>query len=151
MSSTSLSFELFDDPPEPARRAVDAGLESHNLSAAPLSDVRSLAAFASTPTGVVVGGAVGRTWGACCEIQQLWVAPAHRRSGTATRLLLEFEQRAAARGCRVFYLTTLSFQAPDFYRRRGYEVLASISGYPDNIIKYLMHKIVSDDPLQRIP
>ena len=37
-------------------------------------------------------------------------------------------------------LTTLSFQAPEFYRRRGYEVLAQISGYPNDIVKYLMYK-----------
>lgn len=45
-----------------------------------------------------------------------------------------------ARGCSTFYLTTLSFQAPDFYRRHGYAVLASIAGYPDGIVKYLMRR-----------
>jgi ribosomal protein S18 acetylase RimI-like enzyme len=40
----------------------------------------------------------------------------------------------------VFYLTTLSFQAPGFYRKHGYGVLARIDGYPDGIIKFLMHK-----------
>jgi ribosomal protein S18 acetylase RimI-like enzyme len=57
-----------------------------------------------------------------------------------SRLLHEFEERARGRGCDVFYLTTLSFQAPDFYRKHGYEVLAQISGYPNGIIKYLMQK-----------
>ena len=62
--------------------------------------------------------------------------------GVASRLLRQFEQRAASRGCDVYYLTTLSFQAPEFYRKRGYASIAEISGYPDGITKYLMYKEV---------
>lgn len=142
MKPEPLSIDVFDDPPQPAALAVDAGLETHNRSAAPLGDVRPLGAFASLASGEVAGGAVGRTWGACCELLQLWVHPDHRGAGTASRLLREFELRAASRGCSVFYLTTLSFQAPGFYRKHGYGVLAEISGYPDGIVKYLMHKRV---------
>jgi hypothetical protein len=40
----------------------------------------------------------------------------------------------------VFYLTTLSFQAPEFYRKHGYGVLARVAGYPDGIVKFLMHR-----------
>ena len=45
----------------------------------------------------------------------------------------------------MFYLTTLSYQAPAFYRKHGYEVLAEIAGYPNGIIKYLMHKSGTSD------
>ena len=140
VTARSLAFEVFDEPPESVVSAIDAGLDAHNQAVAPLGDVRPLAATAALPSGAIVGGAVGRTWGACCELLQLWVHPDHRRAGIATRLLAEFERRGAARGCHTYYLTTLSFQAPGFYRRRGYAVLAEISGYPDGIVKYLMCK-----------
>lgn len=121
--------------------AVDEGLESHNHEAAPrLAEVSRIAAFARDSSGQLIGGAVGRTWGACCELLQLWVRVEHRNAGVGSRLVQEFESAARARGCRVFYLTTLSFQAPDFYRRHGYVVLAQIDGYPEGIVKYLMHK-----------
>lgn len=135
-----MSFQVCDDPPQVDAAMVDIGLDAHNFAVAPLSDVRPLAAFARLPGGEVVGGAVGRTWGACCELLQLWVHADHRRTGVASRLLAGFERRAASRGCSIYYLTTLSFQAPDFYRHRGYEVLAQISGYPEGIVKYLMQK-----------
>lgn len=135
-----LVFSTSDAPPEDALRLVDAGLEAHNHAMAPLADVSPLAAFAAEPSGQLVGGAVGRTWGRCCELLQLWVAPEHRSRGVGSRLLGEFEARARERGCNVFYLTTLSYQAPAFYRKHGYEELARISGYPDDIVKYLMHK-----------
>lgn len=141
-----LRFEVFDQPPKPAADAVDAGLDVHNHAAAPLTDVQPLAAFARRPDGEVIGGAVGRTWGACCELLQLWVHADLRGTGVASRLLTDFEQRAASRGCSIYYLTTLSFQAPGFYRKRGYEVLAQISGYPQGIVKYLMQKRIDPSP-----
>ncbi len=140
MSHPVLVFSTSDAPPEDSLRAVDAGLEEHNDAVAPLADVSPMAAFAADPSGKVIGGAIGRTWGRCCELLQLWVTSEHRASGVGSRLLREFEAHARGRGCNVFYLTTLSYQAPDFYRKHGYVVLARISGYPDDIVKYLMHK-----------
>lgn len=136
----ALAFSTTDTPPEGKLLAVDTGLEQHNDAAAPLAEVRQLAAFATDETGTVVGGAVGRTWGQCCELLQLWVAPEHRSHGVGSRLLRDFEAHARTRGCSIFYLTTLSFQAPEFYARHGYAVLAQIAGYPNGIVKYLMHR-----------
>jgi ribosomal protein S18 acetylase RimI-like enzyme len=87
----------------------------------------------------------------CCELLQLWVAAQFRSQGVGSRLMHEFEARARTRGCNIFYLTTLSFQAPEFYRRHGYDVLARIDGYPNGIVKYLMHRaealnLASDGP-----
>lgn len=141
MSADPLVFVATDTPADADLAVVDAGLDAHNLAAAPLTDVASFAVLASDASGQVVGGAVGRTWGLCCELQQLWVAAPQRRAGVGTRLLRDFESHARTRGCRVFYLTTLSFQAPDFYARHGYAVLAQISGYPQGIVKYHMHKV----------
>ena len=142
MSIEPVSYADFDVPPPDLMQAVDEGLERHNRQVAPLGDVRPLGSFASDDSSRVIGGAVGRTWGRCCELQQLWVESGHRRSGIATRLLRQFEARAGERGCNVFYLTTLSFQAPGFYRKHGYATLGEIRGYPDEIAKYLMHKEV---------
>jgi hypothetical protein len=40
------------------------------------------------------------------------------------------EEIARARGCVGVYLGTISFQAPDFYRRHGYTESGRIDGYP---------------------
>lgn len=141
MTHPPFTFSTTDTPQDEHVLAVDTGLEAHNHAAAPmLSDVRQLAALATDESGQLVGGAVGRTWGRCCELLQLWVSSPHRKQGVASKLLQDFEAHARTRGCSIFYLTTLSFQAPDFYRRHGYRVLAEIDGYPNGIVKYLMHK-----------
>ena len=125
-------------PPEAAR--IDAGLGDFNDAAAPLDEVERLACIARDEHGTVVGGAVGRRWGRCVELQQLWVHEARRGSGIGSQLMRAFEQRALERGCRLFYLETFSFQARDFYRRFGYEVVHAISAFPHGIEKLLMER-----------
>jgi GNAT superfamily N-acetyltransferase len=135
---TNLTFSVHDDIPHDTGRLVDEGLGASNEEAAPLEEVERLACFARLPGGDLLGGAIGRTWGECCELQQLWVDRSHRRKGIGTRLVREFERNAAARGCRRFYLETFSFQAPALYLKLGYEVKLQIEGFPDGIVKYVM-------------
>ena len=40
------------------------------------------------------------------------------------------EREMVLRGCRQVVLLTHSFQAPQFYRRRGYMRVADVSAYP---------------------
>jgi ribosomal protein S18 acetylase RimI-like enzyme len=138
-------YEVHDSAPEDAARVVDTGLGEANKLAAPLEDVRPVSAFARDGTGAVIGGAVGRTWGECCELQQLWVAPEHRQQGVGSELVRRFEARARERGCRTFYLFTFSFQAPSFYRALGYRVAHEIRCYPAGIVQYLMMRTVASD------
>jgi ribosomal protein S18 acetylase RimI-like enzyme len=135
--SVPLTFETFDTLAAEAA-VIDAGLDAANAAAAPLNEVRPITCVARAPSGVVVAGALGRTWGDCAELQQLWVGEAHRRNGIGSRLVRLFEARAKARGCRTFYLETFSFQAPALYESLGYRRAAELRGFPGGIVKYLM-------------
>ena len=106
----------------------------------PLHEVQPLSCFARTEAGVVVGGAVGRRWGRCCELQQLWVDPSHRSQGIGAMLVRAFEARAREHGCLTFYLETFDFQAPGLYRSLGYAVAYEHRVYPHGIVKYVMVK-----------
>lgn len=129
---------VHDDVPSDAARIVDTGVGGFNAAAAPLHDVRPLSCVARDAAGAIVGGAVGRSWGLCCELQQLWVAPSLRRRGIGTRIVRAFEARARARGCRIFYLETFSFQAPALYEALGYEAKLALHGFAPGIVKYTM-------------
>ena len=120
--------------------AVDAGLGAFNQAFAPLGDVRALHVIAEGTAGQVVGGAIGRTWGRCCELQQIWVDEASRRAGVGSALMAAFEAEARVRGCDLVYLETFSFQAPAFYRGRGYHEALRIEGYTGDAVKYMLHK-----------
>ncbi len=58
-----ISVTTHDDCPPEETAIVDAGLDAYNNAAAPLHEVTPLSCFARLPSGVVIGGAVGRTWG----------------------------------------------------------------------------------------
>lgn len=133
------SFDVHDTLPADAAAVVDHGLGEFNDAAAPLDLVAPRAAFAREGD-TLIGGAVGRTWGTGCELQQLWVHPAWRRRGIAREIVQRFEARALERGCTSFYLYTFSFQARPFYEALGYRVAYTLAGYPDRIEQYLMVK-----------
>lgn len=138
MDHDRVTLQVHDGLPEGPARTVDEGLGAANDAAASLHEVQALSVFAHGPGGEVLGGAVGRTWGECAELQQLWVDPAHRRQGLGARLVQAFEGRAVARGCLKVYLETYSFQAPALYRGLGYGVVLELSGYAPGIVKYTM-------------
>ena len=139
---SAAEIEVFDDPPRDAADLVDGGLGDSNELAAPLHQVRRLASFARVD-GRVVGGAVGRTWGGCAELQQLWVRSELRRQGLGAQLVRAFEQRAAQRGCTLVYLETFSFQAPRLYASLGYEMRHTVGGYAPGIEKHWMVHVLA--------
>lgn len=136
----------------PAHDAIDEGLGVANDAFAPLADVRPLGVDARDAAGRLLGGANGRTWGDCAELQQLWVAPAERRRGLGAAIVRRFEAEARARGCRLVYLDTFSFQAPAFYRALGYQVTQAIDGLGGGAVKYAMRRrLDAAPPITRFP
>lgn len=135
--------ETHDALPAEAAAVVDRGLDAFNAQAAPLHEVMPLSCFVRDEAGLVVGGAVGRRWGRLSELQQLWVDPRHRGAGLGAALLAAFEQRATSHGCDVCFLETLSFQAPEFYRRLGYRTVLERADYPHGIRKHYMVKALA--------
>lgn len=123
-----------------ALATVDLGLGVHNEGVAALAAVRPLAVIARDEHGDVVAGAVGRSWGACCELQQLWVAEERRGHGLGASVLRRFEAAARARGCTLLFLETFSFQAPRFYARIGYRTVHRIEGFGGGVVKHLLQK-----------
>jgi GNAT superfamily N-acetyltransferase len=139
-----LSWSVHENAPAHELETVDGGIDRFNRSVPALRDVRPLSVFARDEGGVVRGGAVGRTWGQCCELQQLWVEDMHRGQGVGSDLVKRFENEAARRGCTLVYLDTFTFQAPAFYEKLGYRVALQTRGYTDNIVKFTMHKTLID-------
>lgn len=123
---------------------VDHGLHQANLAAAPLDKVRPAACFARSADGAVIGGVAGRSWGHCCEIQQIYVDSEFRRRGIGSRLVREMESVGRQRGCRLFFLETFSFQTPSLYESLGYVVAHVIDWYPHGIKKYLMMRSIGE-------
>jgi ribosomal protein S18 acetylase RimI-like enzyme len=134
------SITTHDIAPAADARCIDQGLSDANAAAAPLHEVMPVSCIARGARQELLGGLLGRSWGRCAEVQQLWVDPAHRRQGIARGLMQAFELAVRERGVSVCYLETFSFQARGFYERLGYSVQFTHTAYPHGIERYLMSR-----------
>ena len=105
-------------------------LYEFNSAATGISGGAWLAIFVRDEQDRIVAGISGSTWGGCAEIRQFWVEESRRGRGLGTRLLAAAEREARGRGCRQMILMTFSFQAPAFYKRHGFEVVAVLKDHP---------------------
>jgi len=115
-----------------------------NSGATSINDGAWLAIFVRDEGKRIVAGICGNTWGGTCEIRQFWVEESRRHRGLGTELFLAAEQEARRRGCTQLVLMTFSFQAPVFYQRNGFEVVAMLDDYPRGHKNLLMRKRLAE-------
>lgn len=72
--------------------------------------------------GSIAGVVTGRAYYNEVHIGDLIVAEDRRGSGLGSRLVRAVEENYRGRGYDVITLTTFGFQAPEFYKKLGYEV-----------------------------
>src|SRR5215813_14941731 len=115
-------------------------LYEFNSTATGITDGEWLSILVRDDDHRIVAGICGNTWGGCMEIRQFWVEESRRRQGLGTRLLLAAEQEARRRGCRQIILATFTFQAPAFYAKHGFEVVAVVDNHPHGHKNLLLRK-----------
>ncbi len=76
--------------------------------------------------GEVFGGLEGTILHKWLKIDIMAVEPSQRRRGVGTELVERAEEIAVARGCEFAFVDTMSYQAPGFYERLGYDVVGRI-------------------------
>ena len=90
--------------------------------------------------GNTIGGILGGTYWGWMYVDILWVHENHRRKGIGSKLLRTAEKEAVSRGCHHVHLDTMSWQAPEFYKKHGYEIIGILPDIPNGNQKYLLMK-----------
>ena len=138
---TTNRLQLETDPATADIRFLLDRLYSYNVEQTGRDDGQWLAIFSRDQKGEILAGLHGWTWGGWLKINFLWVGAEQRRRGTGRQLLLMAEAEARKRGCSHATLNTYSFQAPDFYQRLGYRIVATLEGLPEG---HRQHTLVKD-------
>jgi ribosomal protein S18 acetylase RimI-like enzyme len=115
-------------------------LYDYNVEHTGRDDGQWLAFFLRDEKDQIVAGLHGWTWSGWLKINYLWVSVEERGRGQGRQMLLMAEAEARKRGCSHATLSTYSFQAPDFYRRLGYRIAATIEGLPEGHRQYTLLK-----------
>ena len=94
-------------------------------------------------SGNIIAGILGGTYWGWMHIDILWVDENHRRQGLGSQLLETAESEAINRGCHSVHVDTMSWQAPDFYKKHGYEIISELNDIPNGNKKYhLIKKLI---------
>ena len=94
-------------------------------------------------SGNIIAGILGGTYWGWMHIDILWVDENHRRQGLGSQLLETAESEAIKRGCHSVHVDTMSWQAPDFYKKHGYETISELNDIPSGNKKFhLIKKLI---------
>jgi GNAT superfamily N-acetyltransferase len=132
---------LSEQPTDVDRKAILDALMAYNEQAGGPSGFQPLAILINDPsTGATLGGLWGRIsydW----LIVELFVVPEQfRGKNLGTSILTQAEDYARQRGCIGVWLDTYTFQAPDFYKKLGYEVFGTIEDHPRGLRRFFVKK-----------
>ncbi len=105
-------------------------LTAFNAAAIDVHDGTDIGVFERDELGRIIGGAAGVAWAGGAELWLLWVREDHRGAGVGRRLLTAFEDAARTKGAQRVFLSSHTFQAPEFYRRLGYVETGTRDGWP---------------------
>ena len=130
-----------DRPSPEALASISEGLDQHNLDQAGYQDQAPLAVLVCDPeSGTVLGGLTGRTYLGLAFIDLVYLPASLRGRGLGTQLLQRAEAEARRRGCCAGVLYTITFQAPGFYIRQGWEEFGRIECNPPGTARVFLRK-----------
>nr|WP_253073842.1 GNAT family N-acetyltransferase [Kosakonia sp. MUSA4] len=120
---------------------IEEGLNDFNDLITGISDRKPLnILIKSNKTGKVIGGMQGRTSLGLLFVDLFYLPPELRRNGIGTEILRRFEDEGRKRGCSAAFLYTISFQAPDFYKKHGWVEFGRIECIPTGTSRIFMKK-----------
>jgi GNAT superfamily N-acetyltransferase len=138
MSSDEIRVET--DPDQATIDTLRERLWQYNVASTGNPDGEELTISLRGPDGELRGGLFAHTWGGWLEIRMLWIHEDERGRGYGTRMLAAIEEATRDRGCHTSILDTHSFQAPELYKKLGYQVYAELEGYPPGHSKLFLRK-----------
>lgn len=110
---------------------LSAGLASYGQEIVGDTWFRNIAFYLRDGSDKIMGGVYGNFgsfgW---MYVDTLWVSPELRGSGHGRALMEKIEAEALQYNCHSSYLSTFSFQAPEFYKKLGYEVFGALADFP---------------------
>lgn len=137
---TEYSISYVEKPEEAAWGIIGNGLHQYNQKQAGEQNFQRLCYVVQSPDGEIAGGVLAELYWGWMYIDLMWIEEELRGQGYGHRLLMQVEDEAREQGVKYAYLDTFSFQAPNFYKRHGYQVRAELPDFPVGHQRYFLSK-----------
>ena len=129
-----------EKPEDSAWGIIGRGIHQYNTQQAGENQFQRICFVVNSPDDVIVGGVLGELYWDWFHIDLMWVQEEFRGRGFGKRLLVAAEDEARRNGAKNVFLDTFSFQAPDFYKKYGYQVFGALGDYPAGHQRYFLKK-----------
>jgi N-acetylglutamate synthase-like GNAT family acetyltransferase len=128
---------------------MNAGFEEHSMEHGNPVRPSQRYTFVAMDGELFVGCASGLTNdnGQWLILTNLFIEQPYREQGVGATVLAKLEKKAAALGVRNMWRWTAAYEAPEFYKRQGYEILAELENwYPSGHSQVGLHKAMEPYP-----
>ena len=125
-----MQFRIIENVSEQDVEEIHRELKKYNHSKREKSESIPIGAFYEDADGRKKAGLTGEIFGNWLCIKYLWVSEELRGQGFGSSLLEAAEKEALSHGAKYAFVNTFDFQAPEFYRKHGYEQVFTLSEYP---------------------
>ena len=116
------SFEHLDTLPPHIEKMVNEGHARDEEKSDTPCHYKKFALISKNESEEVIGVLSAYTAYAEVYVDDIWVDPNYRKQGLGRALLETLEKRFIGKGLNNINLVTSAFQAPDFYRKCGFEL-----------------------------
>jgi GNAT superfamily N-acetyltransferase len=124
-----------------AETAIEGGLAAFNKEKFGRVDSRTLDILVRDDnSGAAVGGLLGRSSLGLFFLDLFYLPEELRGGGLGSRIMAQAEAEARRRGCTAAVVSTITFQAPEFYERHGYRRFGEVACPPDGATRIFLSK-----------
>ncbi|MFA9378773.1 MAG: GNAT family N-acetyltransferase [Lachnotalea sp.] len=137
-----MNLLITDEIMENDKDDIFKGLLEFNLARIENKNPKDLGIYLEDETGIKIAGLIGNTHGNWLKVEYLWVSKVLRGQHIGSKILKKAEEIAKERGCKYVFLDTFSFQAPEFYKKYGYQEVFTLEEYPVSGKRHYFTKIL---------
>ncbi|MCL1124737.1 GNAT family N-acetyltransferase [Shewanella surugensis] len=140
MDVDSVAIEIIHEENQAVLDELVSGVRQYNIDHMGDEKTKPLSVVARDHVGKLIGGVSGVTIYQHFLISVVWVDEVHRGTGLGAQLMMQAESEAKQRDCLVAQLDTLSFQAPTFYQKMGFEIVGTVPAFSNSPGRFFMMK-----------
>lgn len=134
-----ISFKTYSDPSGDVIKAIEKPLVNEFGEHVP-PYIKTPYTLSVEIDGEIIGGLTGYSVWDWFYIDSIGVEKKHRGNKIAQKLMKQAEEEAKKRDCSGVWLHTITNQAPDFYRKMGYEEFGRMDNCPKGQTRFLFKK-----------